>query len=555
MIYSVRPVARKRVAEDQELEEPTPPSSVSARLSAFTGHLGKKYPISSAIISAGWSVTKFIGRQAWDITPGKDYITGAASKARILAKVLVGGIILREVAKTEIGSVALSKMGSLAVSGGAFAVEKTAEFAFQQAFQTADSAVTGGLNLIKGDVDSWNITETAQGVASKVSSVAGWVLRILGSFGSAFTEMSIPGQLMIGGGALLYYGTPRLKKKVHQFFVGPDLPRLAKEESFCQTPLGAYVQKVIKDLEWEKPWIKKIDESKPVLNKDVKERVEPFIAANKKIADGEGGFFKNMLLLGPPGTGKTMLAKHIAKESGMNYIEIDGGTFARYEHWKPGTALRYWRNLFEYIEQSGRPVLLLIDEADGMLPKVSDDADAEVQQSARQFRSAVLAATGVSNKLLLVLTTNHVNKMDEALVSRVQMRVKITPPNLDARIEMLTKYIDKYFGESPERKTCLNDEKIKELAEKTKGMSGRDLMFLVDNFVVAKRGAPNKTLSPEMMAFMLDLALQAFRGDYDSEVPAPVEPEQPAVVQKVESSSEKVADKNASDQPVAVNAK
>jgi type II secretory pathway predicted ATPase ExeA len=486
----------------------------------MTAVCGQTRKIISTVVGTtafcAWEVLKFSGRQALDVIPFK----GTA------VKVYEAGKFLFKLGTTAGTAVWIGKtVQSGQFKAGASAFNSILEPVFEPvgayASAAADSAKTAAKEFVvqtTADIASAGVTGVVHFIARRIFSAVSSVFGTFKLFFDVFKSMDTPAQVIVGGYLLLRFAGPRLSKRVHTFCIGPDLPVLAKSGSRCQTPMGALVSKKISQI----PWLKNHEEMKPILNKDVKELVEPFIAANKAIGEGGEGFFRNMLLLGPPGTGKTMLAKYIAQESGMNYIEIDGGTFAWLEQIEPGRALNALKDLLRYIEQSGRPVLVLIDEADGLLQRPDALAadprfkiDPKAKQSEIQFRSALLAATGVSNKLALVLTTNHPEKMDRALLSRVQVKVKITPPDLDSRIEILTKYIDKYFKNSPERATCLSDESIQELAQKTEGMSGRDLLFLVDNFVVARSTSRTKILTSKMMGDMLELSLRSLREEYD----------------------------------------
>jgi hypothetical protein len=479
----------------------------------------------------GWEVLKFSGRQALDIIPFKGTAYNAAAKAYEAGKFLfkvgttAGTAVL-------VGKSVQSGHFDAGISAANSILEPVLESVGDYASAAADSAKTAAKEFVvqtTADIASAGVTGVVNFIARRIFSAITSVFDTLKMFFEIFTSMDTPAQVIVGGYLLMRFAGPKLSKRMHTFCIGPNLPILAKTGSQCQTPMGALLRKKINQLPWPS-WLKKNEEMKPVLNKDVKALVDPFIAANKAIGEGGEGFFRNMLLLGPPGTGKTMLAKYIAKESGMNYIEIDGGTFAWLEQTQPGLALTALKDLLRYIEESGRPVLVLIDEADGLLQRPDALADPrvrldpKVKQSEIQFRSALLAATGVSNKLALVLTTNHPEKMDRALLSRVQVKVKITPPDLDSRIEILTRYIDQYFKKKPERTACLSDENIKELAQKTEGMSGRDLMFLVDNFVVARSTSKAKTLTPKMVEDMLELSLRALREEYDFNMVEEIQP-------------------------------
>ncbi len=498
---------------------------------------GARDLLSTAVYTTGsltWRAAKFSATQCWNIFPYK----GAAHKALKVSKwALYGtaGFCTAELAyrasQSELAAASLSMAGEALQPVREIAYDYLGEPIYNGVSAAADLALTGAKELVVESLSkaaSIGVSGIVHFIACRILSVATTSFKAFGLFFDVFKRMDTPAQIMVGGGLLLRFGGSRLTKKMHTFCIGPNLPSLAQRgASSCQSPLSALIEKKVKRF---LPWLKNKEEIKPILNKDIKAQVEPFIEANKKIAAGGDGFFRNMLLLGSPGTGKTMLAKYIARESGMNYIEIDGSTFARYEQWQEGLALKLLKEVFEYIQQSGRPVLVLIDEADGLLQRPDAIKDPRVKQSDLQFRSALLAATGVNNKLMLVLTTNHPDKMDRALLSRVQVKVNIPPPDLDSRVEILTKYIDQHFKKRSERATCLNDEKIKELAEKTEGMSGRDLLFLVDNFVVAQTYSRAKTLTPEMIADMLDLSLHSFREEYkyNAAQAAPLPATQPA---------------------------
>jgi type II secretory pathway predicted ATPase ExeA len=470
-------------------------------------------------------------RAAWSICPFKSAIKKTVETATTVLKVgayVAGGVAAYQVGTSQIVTDGLSAAAPYVesavshitpvVSSLASPVADAISVAANSALDSAKSSVMGYWSQFKvaaiqtfADLASMGVMGTVHFVARRILSAATSIWSVLGLFFEIFKAMDTPAQIVVGGAVLLRLTGPKLTKGMRTFCISPDLPRLARwGGSSCQSPLRALIQKKMSQI----PWLNKA-EPKPIFNEDVSNQIEPFIEANRQVIASGEGFFKNILLLGPPGTGKTMLAKYIAKESGMNYIEIDGGTFALLEQYQQGLALKALNELLTFVKDSGRPLLLFIDEADGLLQRPGVTTDIRVKQSELQFRSALLAATGVSNKLLVVLTTNHPDKMDRALLSRVQAKVRVSHPNLESRTKILTEYIDKHFKKRPERATCLNDASIRELAEKTEGMSGRDLLFLVDNFVVAQSTSKNKRLTPKMIESMLDLALHALREEYE----------------------------------------
>lgn len=298
-----------------------------------------------------------------------------------------------------------------------------------------------------------------------------------------------------------FYAAPR----IYKLCAGAPLPRWVREkDSRLVTPLSQNIESL-------KNSICKSKEPEPVLNEDVRKRIETIVEANKNILKNRG-FFKNILLLGDAGTGKTMLAEKIARDSGFNYIKISGAEFAWYI--SNGSALKNLNELLAFIQESNYPTVLVIDEIDALLPNSNACKDKMPSRAEREFRSAFLAATGgKSNKLVIVGTTNFEWDMDQALLSRFNNRIQMRLPDKESRVKILTQYIDKSLGKIPERATCLNKESIERLADRTEGMSGRILYQFVDSLAMQRPASSEGQLTEESIEEVLGYYLEDLERD------------------------------------------
>lgn len=177
---------------------------------------------------------------------------------------------------------------------------------------------------------------------------------------------------------------------------------------------------------------------------------------------------KGILLVGKPGTGKTMLAKAIANEAGVAFYPLSGGDFN--SRWA-GVGADRVRRAYEQARRSGKPAIVFIDEIDALGGKRGEDmGGGAIQDSNKTLNQFLVELDGFGkHKVLTIGATNNAELLDPALVrpGRFDRIIEIPLPNLEGRREILAKYLGKY--------KLHPDVNLTEIARMTVFDSGADL--------------------------------------------------------------------------------
>jgi transitional endoplasmic reticulum ATPase len=176
---------------------------------------------------------------------------------------------------------------------------------------------------------------------------------------------------------------------------------------------------------------------------------------------------KGILLYGPPGCGKTLLAKAVATESGANFISVKGPEV--FSMWF-GESERKLRELFRRARQVA-PAIIFFDEIDALVPKRGYYRGSAATETIVSQLLTELSGIEETKNVVVIAATNRPDMVDPALLrpGRIDRFVLIPPPNAKARLEILKIHT---------RKMPLKDVDLKEIAEKTEGFSGADLEAL-----------------------------------------------------------------------------
>lgn len=174
---------------------------------------------------------------------------------------------------------------------------------------------------------------------------------------------------------------------------------------------------------------------------------------------------KGILLHGLPGTGKTLLAKAVASQCGVNFISVKGPQLlSKYI----GESERAIREVFKKAKQAS-PCIVAFDEIESLVPKRSDEDSSGVSQRVvSQFLSEMDGLEELKG-VIVIGTTNRSDLVDEALLrpGRFDFLLEVPKPDEKTREEI--------FKIHTKGKPLAEDVDLKDLSRKSEGFSGADI--------------------------------------------------------------------------------
>ncbi|KAL8256431.1 hypothetical protein R6Q59_031498 [Mikania micrantha] len=177
---------------------------------------------------------------------------------------------------------------------------------------------------------------------------------------------------------------------------------------------------------------------------------------------------KGILLFGPPGTGKTMLAKAVATEAGANFINISMSSIT--SKWF-GEGEKYVKAVFTLASKIS-PSVVFVDEVDSMLGRRENPGEHEAM---RKMKNEFMVnwdglRTKDTERVLVLAATNRPFDLDEAVIRRLPRRLMVNLPDAHNRAKILKVVLAK--------EDLAPDIDLDAVANMTEGYSGSDLKNL-----------------------------------------------------------------------------
>ena len=218
--------------------------------------------------------------------------------------------------------------------------------------------------------------------------------------------------------------------------------------------------------------------------KDVKEELEEiidFLREPQKYRELDIRLPKGVLLVGPPGVGKTLISKAVAGEAGVPFFYQSGASFV---HIYVGMGARRVSELFRKAKQNA-PSIIFIDEIDAVGKSRGEFRNDEREATLNQLLTE-MDGFEESSGVIVIGATNKIDVLDEALLraGRFDRRIHISLPDLEDRIKTL----ELYLANKP------HNVNIEEVARMTVGFSSAALDTLTNEAAIYAMREGRKTV-------------------------------------------------------------
>lgn len=208
---------------------------------------------------------------------------------------------------------------------------------------------------------------------------------------------------------------------------------------------------------------------------------------------------KGMILYGPSGTGKTLIAKAVANSFNAEFIFTNGADFVELF---AGMGAKKVREMFEKAKKNS-PSVIFIDEIDAVGKKRSNHSMSGGNDEREQTLNQILVCLDGVEELkdvFVIAATNRIDILDDALLrpGRFDYKIKVDLPEVEGRKEIIKIHTKK----KPLSKEVIS--RLDEIADSTVGCSGADLESLFGNAAYHAFGAGRDEITMEDVNFGLD---------------------------------------------------
>ena len=222
-----------------------------------------------------------------------------------------------------------------------------------------------------------------------------------------------------------------------------------------------------------------VDEEKEEL-----EEIVEFLKSPKKFTDMGARIPKGVLLVGQPGTGKTLLAKAVAGEAGVPFFIISGSDFVEMF---VGVGASRVRDLFDQAKKNA-PCIIFIDEIDAVGRQRGAGLGGGHDEREQTLNQLLVEMDGFAENegVIVLAATNRPDVLDKALLraGRFDRQIMVGSPDVKAREQILEVHSRK--------KRLAPDVDLKVIAKNTSGFAGADLENILNEaaLLAARRNIP-----------------------------------------------------------------
>src|SRR5210317_306427 len=239
--------------------------------------------------------------------------------------------------------------------------------------------------------------------------------------------------------------------------------------------------------------------------KDELEEIVDFLKNPEKYYGSGARIPRGALLAGDPGTGKTLLARAIAGESSVPFVQCSAASFIEMF---VGVGAKRVRELFQQAREN-QPCIVFIDEIDAVGKQRSAGGMPGNDEREQTINQLLTEMDGFDNEtgIVVIAATNRIDILDEALLrpGRFDRKIQVSLPSVRGR--------EKILGVHARDKTLAEDVELSKIAKQTTGFSGADLANLLNECAIKAVKDAGGTINNEIIEDVYQRIVVGAKGD------------------------------------------